>query len=106
MDQVSRSPGTSRDTRGLPDGNPSKNKKRSPSDLRREAHRLNERLTDARQDRRIGWPDGKDEYAVGAQERKLSKLHGEKRVLRRAIYATGLVPEGQDFAKHHPGRSR
>ena len=75
--------------RAFPDGSasePRKPRRRSPSDIRREARRLVERQAEARADRRDGWPDGKDEFAVERQEEKLSKLDGEKRALRRDVY--------------------
>lgn len=79
--------------RAFPDGSasqkddrPARKPRKSPSDLRREAKRLGERQTAARRDRRDGWPDGKDPMAVDRQEKKLTKLDGEKRELRREVY--------------------
>lgn len=90
----------------FPDGSaPKKPRKSSPSDLRREARRLNERLNEARADRREFWPDGQSEFAAERQEKKLGELHGEKRVLRRDVYTRAPELEGQDFRKGHPGRS-
>lgn len=95
--------------RAFPDGSASNTDRtpprKSPSDLRREARRLNDRTAKARDDRRDGWPDGKDEFAVDRQERTLSKLAGEKRGLRRDVYTRAPELEGANFHKHHPGRS-
>lgn len=93
-------------TRGFPDGSPSNRKKRSPSDRAREARRLTQRLDVARKDRRESWPEGgQDEFATARQESRLNELHGEKRVMRREIYAAAPALEGSDMRKHHPGRS-
>lgn len=94
--------------RTFPDGSVTKDrqpKRKSPSDLRREARRLTQRMAEARNDRRDGWPDGKDEFAVERQEKRLSTLDGRKRNLRRDVYARAPELEGADFHKHHPGRS-
>ena len=105
MGQASGPPGASRDTRGFPDGSP-KTKKRSPSDLRREARRLAQRLSEARSERRKSWPSGQSEFATDRQEAKLAELHGDKRALRRDVYARNPKLEGADFRRSHPGRTR
>lgn len=95
--------------RAFPDGSALQTdhrpKHRSPSDLRREARRLTERTAAARDERRDGWPDGKDEFSVQRQERKLADLSGEKRALRRDVYARAPQLEGADFHQRHPGRA-
>lgn len=92
---------------GFPDGSPAEKKprRRSPSDLRREARRLNERLGTARVERREAWPEGQPQFAAERQEKRLGDLHGEKRGLRRDVYARAPELEGPDFRKQHPGRA-
>lgn len=66
---------------------------------------MNERLAGARVERQEAWPEGQSEFAADRQESKLAKLHGEKRSLRRDVYARAPQLEGQDFRKGHPGRA-
>ena len=92
---------------GFPDGSPPKSKKRSPSDLRREARRLAERIDEARFERQEPWTaGGQSKYEADVRERKIRKLHGEKRAMRREVFAKAPDLEGHDFHKRHPGRSR
>jgi hypothetical protein len=94
---------------GFPDGSPPKKprSKTSPSDLRREARRLAARIDEARTERREPWTEGgQSAFDAEVRERKLRKLHGKKRALRREVYAEVPELEGQDFRKRHPGRSR
>jgi hypothetical protein len=74
--------------------------------LAREAAQLSRRIDQARAERREAWPAGQSEFAAERQERKLNELHGEKRGLRRDVYARAPELEGAEFRKQHPGRSR
>lgn len=62
-------------------------KRKSPSDLRREARRLRERQDQARRDRGEFWHDRVTDAAYAdAVERRQRKLARDKRNLRRDIY--------------------
>ncbi len=84
---------------GVPNGTPieSKPRRRKPSDLRRDARQLTERIETGRTERREAWPEGQDKLAADRQERKLRRLHGEKRGLRRDVYARAPQLEGASF---------
>ncbi len=105
MRQANGPSGIDRNTES-PDGGSRHRRKRSPSDLRREARRLAEQLEAARVERRETWTaGGQSEFAADRQEQQLRKLHGRKRTFRRAVYAKVPSLEGTEFCKHHPGRT-
>lgn len=82
---------------------PQRKRKRGPSDRRREARRLVERIEQARRDRRVAWPEGQPEFAAEHQEQRLSTLHADKRAMRRDIYREAPELEGHPVFKGQPG---
>ena len=82
---------------------PRRKRKRSPSDRAREARRLVQRIEEAREDRRVAWPDGQPEFAAERQEQRLSELHADKRAMRREIYCDAPELEGRPVYRGQPG---
>ena len=85
-------------TRGYasPDGGATtpKPRRKSPSDLRREARRRVQRQAEARADRQESWPHGQDLEYAAAVERRQRKLAADKRYLRREVYRRAPELEG------------
>lgn len=77
-------------------------RKRSPSDLRREAQRSTQRMQEAVRARRDLWPEGANEFVVGRHERAVSGVFSDRRKLRREVYGRRPDLEGRPFHKGQP----
>lgn len=75
----------------------------TPSRRAREARRLMQRIEEAREDRRVAWPEGQPEFAAERQERRLDHLHADKRAMRRDIYREAPELEGRPVYRGQPG---
>lgn len=100
-------PGTDPDTMGTARRATRPPRKRAKRGQRaREARELVQSLNEARKARRESWPEGQSEFATVRQENRLAELHGEKRAMRREVYAVAPELEGADVRKQHPGADR
>jgi hypothetical protein len=69
-------------------------RKNSPSDRARRARRLVNRIEGATAERAELWAEGDRAYAVERLSGDLEALHGDKRTMRREIYAKAPQLEG------------
>lgn len=82
-------------------------KKHSPSDMRRRARRMNERIAQLRGERHEAWLEGgRDPFLADRQESGLDRLHGEKRELRREVYDLAPDLEGRPVFRGVPRTAR
>jgi hypothetical protein len=91
--------------RGFPNGQAPKKRKQkdTPSRRTREARQLVQRIEAASHQRHEAWAEGDHPNVVHQRTTELDVLHGDKREMRRDIYARAPQLEGRPVFKGQPG---